>query len=543
MVDKVGIEITADNESAPELKAAEEGITKIGDAAVKAAPKIKGVGDSFDSVGDAAKRSSKSTDDHASRLDAVGERADETEGKFTGLASGIDGVTSLMDDPSPQEFAQGLADISDGAANFLVPALKSAGNAVSNVAQRLTGATTGMQALGRGAALAAGAAGIGLLLVSLNKMGQAAHDAKIKELADDFIATGESMAIAAVAADENLFTLGDLYSTFKNLLETSPLLAEQFVSLAEAAGLNSELTSSMRDELAQAADVQKGLEKATKDTRTEIEKEEDAVAAFNAELDKMLGKAYAATEAQANLTIAVHDAAETVKANREEIGAAATSLDIHTEAGARNVLMIEDLVRKEAEVIEAMKLQGATNSELSAEIDRGTQSIEDQAAKMGFDRDQVHMLTGALQALPRKVTADIGIRGVPQSIHDIGRIQQAINDLRGRDVGIRIVGTAVGVRIPGGGLNAHGGITGAASGGARGGLTWVGEEGPELVQVPFGSKVHSNPDSMRMASGWGDGGVTVNVNVYGSLVAERDLIGRLRNELVRGGLNLVGLQR
>jgi hypothetical protein len=48
------------------------------------------------------------------------------------------------------------------------------------------------------------------------------------------------------------------------------------------------------------------------------------------------------------------------------------------------------------------------------------------------------------------------------------------------------------------GKKATGGIVGAAaSGGIRGGLTWVGEHGPELADLPVGSRVLSNPDSMR----------------------------------------------
>jgi hypothetical protein len=53
---------------------------------------------------------------------------------------------------------------------------------------------------------------------------------------------------------------------------------------------------------------------------------------------------------------------------------------------------------------------------------------------------------------------------------------------------------------------AHGGIKGAASGMVAGGLTWVGEQGPELVSLPTGSTVHSNGDSKRMASDMGGGG-------------------------------------
>lgn len=46
---------------------------------------------------------------------------------------------------------------------------------------------------------------------------------------------------------------------------------------------------------------------------------------------------------------------------------------------------------------------------------------------------------------------------------------------------------------------ASGGVVGAAaSGGLRSNLTWVGEHGPELLDLPVASRVWSNPDSKRM---------------------------------------------
>jgi hypothetical protein len=64
------------------------------------------------------------------------------------------------------------------------------------------------------------------------------------------------------------------------------------------------------------------------------------------------------------------------------------------------------------------------------------------------------------------------------------------------------------------GGKAAGGIIGAAAGGGpRGGLTWVGEQGPELVRLPYGSMVHSNPDSRRMTAAGGGGGAPVVVNL------------------------------
>lgn len=48
---------------------------------------------------------------------------------------------------------------------------------------------------------------------------------------------------------------------------------------------------------------------------------------------------------------------------------------------------------------------------------------------------------------------------------------------------------------------ASGGVVGAAAaGGPRSGLTWVGEQGPELADLPVGSRVYSNPDSLRKAA-------------------------------------------
>jgi phage-related protein len=87
---------------------------------------------------------------------------------------------------------------------------------------------------------------------------------------------------------------------------------------------------------------------------------------------------------------------------------------------------------------------------------------------------------------------------------------------------------------------AHGGeVSTAAVGGARGGMVLVGEQGPELVRLPFGSSVHSNPDTQRMLAGAGGGysGQPIQVNLYlDSTVVARKLINPLRGEIrILGG--------
>lgn len=72
-----------------------------------------------------------------------------------------------------------------------------------------------------------------------------------------------------------------------------------------------------------------------------------------------------------------------------------------------------------------------------------------------------------------------------------------------------------------GGL-AHGGVRGAAGGGPRGGATLVGENGPELVDLPPGSAVHTAGDSARMMGGMGGGSgpIVIQINLDGKQVAE-----------------------
>tara|TARA_R100001015_G_C4634504_1_gene201128 strand:+ start:2423 stop:3868 length:1446 start_codon:yes stop_codon:yes gene_type:complete len=73
-------------------------------------------------------------------------------------------------------------------------------------------------------------------------------------------------------------------------------------------------------------------------------------------------------------------------------------------------------------------------------------------------------------------------------------------------------------------------IRGMATGGvSSGGLTLVGERGPELVRLPSGARVHSNAESRRM------GGGTINVHVNGRVGASdaeiRDIASKVAREI------------
>lgn len=65
------------------------------------------------------------------------------------------------------------------------------------------------------------------------------------------------------------------------------------------------------------------------------------------------------------------------------------------------------------------------------------------------------------------------------------------------------------------GAKATGGISKAATGGARGSSVLVGEHGPEIVNLPGGSRVRSNPDTRRLLgqAGGGAGPIVIQLRI------------------------------
>lgn len=120
----------------------------------------------------------------------------------------------------------------------------------------------------------------------------------------------------------------------------------------------------------------------------------------------------------------------------------------------------------------------------------------------------------------------------------ISRISSFISSLPGRVAGA--VSSAAGKLTSA--LNpsnwfAHGGTVGAAeTGGNRSGMVMVGEAGPELVRLPTGSHVMSNPDTRRALGAGGGGGVTALQIEWVGGAGGDDFIAWLRKNIrIKGG--------
>ena len=87
------------------------------------------------------------------------------------------------------------------------------------------------------------------------------------------------------------------------------------------------------------------------------------------------------------------------------------------------------------------------------------------------------------------------------------------------------------------GLRTGGNVGAAATGGVRNNQTLVGEDGPEIVDLPAGSRVRSNPDTRRLLGGGGGGGGRIQLMIdAGPSETSRLLLRLLRNAIrVEGG--------
>lgn len=155
------------------------------------------------------------------------------------------------------------------------------------------------------------------------------------------------------------------------------------------------------------------------------------------------------------------------------------SMDLSTQAGINN----KQALNQAATAITAM---GVAQYQATGDINKGNSTIQQQVdafvkatGATGKAKTAIEQYLDQISKIPANKSTNVTVR-----ITDPGVLNK-LNDPRLSE--------------------AHGGNIGAAAtGGARGALTLVGEQGPEMVNLPYGSSVmtNSNLNSM-MAGGFG----------------------------------------
>lgn len=242
----------------------------------------------------------------------------------------------------------------------------------------------------------------------------------------------------------------------------------------------------------------------------------NAITSAGQSLQEMAAQAEAAGDANRNLFDSETSVQAALDSLDESIKKNGKSLDAHTEKGRANRTALSNLARAMNGAYDAYVAANGAGKEADSVASSNYDSFIKAAHGLGIGKSAAEAYARQLGLIPPNKNTKVNA-----NTHDAeGRIKALQDKLRAlRDKYVTIHVTTVGSasvnqrdnadRLK----NAHGGVRGAASGGARDGLTWVGEEGPELVDIPAGSRVMTAGDSRRFAAAQNGGGGPVQIMV------------------------------
>lgn len=262
----------------------------------------------------------------------------------------------------------------------------------------------------------------------------------------------------------------------------------------------------------------------------------DQIISKNAEL---AGGVLSLREAQSGYEAAIDAATDAVEKN-------GATLDLNTEAGRDNQDALDAIADKAYDAATAMQAEGATTQEVSGHMKRARSDFIAAARAMGMGETAANRLADQLGLIPGNYVANVQVR-TAQAQQMINSLIRRMNQMPTEKVINMRVNTSYsglgGHQLAG---QAHGGAASsaayghAAEGGARGDLTLVNEQGPELqrlqngsVVVPAGmSRALFNGAAATLGAGAKPVGGRMEIVVSG---ATDSALGQLLQALVRRG--------
>jgi hypothetical protein len=176
------------------------------------------------------------------------------------------------------------------------------------------------------------------------------------------------------------------------------------------------------------------------------------------------------------------------------------TLNDGTEKGRANAEALDQIASAAGSAAGALEKAAVPQEEINATLAVARTRYIATAVAMGMPIGQARRLAAQLIAIPKTVTTKV-TTNTTQARNTLYALDSLITRVtRGRV--IPVYASAPNVRES----RASGGIVGHADGGGpRSGSVLVGESGPEIVDLPPGARVHSNPDSQRILSPTGSG--------------------------------------
>lgn len=186
------------------------------------------------------------------------------------------------------------------------------------------------------------------------------------------------------------------------------------------------------------------------------------------------------------------------------------SLDVNTEAGAKNITTLTGIATAADKAAGAVydnevttKGAGKAYDDANTKLAQEKQAFIDAADKANLNKGAVQQLANELFKLPSNVQVGVGVN-TGSATYGLAQLLNRINTSSGT---VTIYENTVGqvgstnTKVK---AQATGGVSSfAANGGPRSGMTLVGEYGPELVKMPGGSQVMPASNTAAMLAGAG----------------------------------------
>lgn len=398
----------------------------------------------------------------------------------------------------------------------------------------------------------------------------AGEQRKAQAAIEDAVATGRlteamvAQAEASTAGEQGVVDYVaalDLLTAAKGLDDSD---VKRFTNMATAtsnAADEAEVFTGVLDRQAPVVeDVAKALEEITKQTSGYLKAVfgvKNAEGQYIETLNNLTTTVVENAKEHDNLTKSVADAAKSGDTYGVVLGnlklqqlGAADSMDINTTAGRNNRKAIQDTVTATADLIDAKRNDGASEADLTKIREDAKKRVDDLAASIGLNKDEVNYLTTSLQNLPVNTVANVQVNA---------NTEEALRKIDA--VFARLEVTAAAARASG--IDAEGIVGARAEGGPvkAGSPYLVGEKGPELI-VPksagmviphdvtaamsaagktsvYARGLHDPGPTEHRAELWNSGslakqgGVTVNVNMSGVIASNKTEIVRWIREALR----------
>ncbi len=333
-----------------------------------------------------------------------------------------------------------------------------------------------------------------------------------EDLGDMFEALGEDPDGAVMGMKMLIDVTGDALVLIGDVSAALSHTYEDFVRWGAA---QADLIDNMFGWLPLQGDMVHANTQEWRDQVKALDEAKGPAAQFKSDLDGVADSAEDAAAEMKALADAIDDALGNVMSQHEatlawtqaqvdlvsELTNGERTLKSNTQAGRDNLEALHHAAEAAIRFRDANIDNGMSLDEANRLFDIHLEQLRKTGYQYGNDKAAVDGFINSLKEVPHDVTTEYRYPGLLEAISAARELRRLLGDYSGNLSSVQVgdvYGAGGGSYVSG---RAHGGISGAAGGGARGGMTWVGEQGPELVQLPFGSTVYPANTSAAMASG------------------------------------------